>query len=72
MRVGLCGACVYAKVVANRRGSRFHLCLRSRSDPSYPRYPRLPVLDCRGFEAADGSATDAPGNGLQSSSGDDG
>lgn len=49
-RIGLCADCRHARVIRNRRGSEFHLCRRSRSDPAYPRYPRLPVLDCPGYE----------------------
>jgi hypothetical protein len=52
---GLCETCAHQQVIANTRGSRFSLCLRSRSDPAYPRYPRLPVLDCRGHEARPGT-----------------
>jgi hypothetical protein len=36
--------------VGNTRGSRFSLCERSKTDPSFAKYPRLPVLECRGFE----------------------
>lgn len=50
--VGLCALCVHARTIENRKGARFWFCLRSRSDPAFPRYPRLPVLDCRGFERA--------------------
>jgi hypothetical protein len=46
----LCDSCRHQRVVANTRGSRFSLCLRSRTDPDYPRYPRLPVLECAGYE----------------------
>lgn len=54
---GLCGRCSRARVIENRRGSRFYLCERSRDDPAYPRYPRLPVVRCAGYEpAADASA----------------
>ncbi len=48
--VGLCAACRYARILETRRGARFWLCQRSRTDPSYPRYPSLPVLACAGFE----------------------
>jgi hypothetical protein len=34
------------------RGSVFLLCEKSLSDLSFPKYPRLPVLACRGYEAA--------------------
>ena len=52
--IGLCETCCHRRVVKNTRGSVFHLCGRSRDDPSYPRYPRLPVLSCRGYEQAPG------------------
>lgn len=48
---GLCARCAHVRVVQSRRGSVFYLCLRSASDPSFPRYPRLPVLACRGYES---------------------
>ncbi len=47
---GLCDVCRHQHVVRTRRGSRFSLCRRSKTDPSYPKYPRLPVRECRGFE----------------------
>jgi hypothetical protein len=47
---GLCDTCAHQQVVRNTRGSVFSLCLRSRSDPAYPKYPRLPVLACPGHE----------------------
>jgi hypothetical protein len=47
---GLCDSCRHQQLVPNTRGSVFSLCLRSRSDPAYPRYPRLPVLRCAGHE----------------------
>lgn len=53
---GLCDSCVHRQLVPNTRGSVFSLCLRSRSDPSYPRYPRLPVVDCRGYEPTSSEA----------------
>lgn len=49
---GLCEGCRHTRVVQTRTGSRFFLCQRSAQDPAFPRYPRLPVLRCRGFEAA--------------------
>jgi hypothetical protein len=48
---GLCAVCRHARVVGSRRGSRFWLCSRSRTDPQFPRYPALPVLRCAGHEA---------------------
>jgi hypothetical protein len=50
---GLCADCRHQQLVPNTRGSVFSLCLRSRTDSSFPRYPPLPVLSCRGFEAAE-------------------
>lgn len=47
---GLCDRCAHQRLVANTRGSVFSLCLRSRTDPAYPRYPRVPVLACPGFD----------------------
>jgi hypothetical protein len=49
--VGLCLGCRHHRVVISGKGSIFHLCERSRTDPAYPRYPPLPVLVCRGVEA---------------------
>lgn len=48
--IGLCAACRHVKVIENRRGSRFHLCMLSEVDARYPKYPRLPVLKCEGYE----------------------
>jgi hypothetical protein len=49
---GLCDSCRHQQIVRNTRGSSFSLCLRSRTDPAYPRYPRLPVRECAGHEPA--------------------
>jgi GNAT superfamily N-acetyltransferase len=46
---GLCASCEYVQRIDSARGSRFYLCERSRTDPSYPRYPRLPVRACAGY-----------------------
>jgi len=51
---GLCARCRHRKIVGNRRGSLFTLCLRSRDDAGFPRYPPLPVLRCAGFEEGRG------------------
>ncbi len=51
--VGLCLECSHVKVVENRQGSRFYLCLRAHSDPTFRRYPEVPVLKCRGFETVE-------------------
>lgn len=48
---GLCDSCTHQQLVPNTRGSVFSLCLRSRTDPRFPRYPRVPVLTCPGHEA---------------------
>ncbi|HUN79404.1 MAG TPA: hypothetical protein VMU32_10815 [Solirubrobacteraceae bacterium] len=51
---GLCDSCRFQQEVRTTRGSRFSLCLRSRSEPDdYPRYPRLPVLSCAGHRPRD-------------------
>jgi hypothetical protein len=50
---GLCATCVHARVLENRRGSRFYLCELSKVDPSFPRYPPLPILACRGYTPAE-------------------
>ena len=66
---GLCGACRHAREVATTRGSRFILCERSRTDPTFARYPRLPVLACRGYEASppDAASPDDGGSSDHSS-----
>ena len=59
---GLCGVCEHARVLENRRRSRFYLCELSRVDPRYPRYPPLPVLACIGFRprSEEGAAAETP------------
>ena len=47
---GLCDTCRHQKLIGNTRGSTFSLCLRSRTQPEFPRYPRLPVAECPGYE----------------------
>lgn len=47
---GLCGRCRHARVVENRRGSRFWLCGRAKHDSRFRRYPVLPVLRCAAHE----------------------
>jgi hypothetical protein len=49
-RIGLCADCRFMRVVESARGSKFYLCERSTTDPTFPKYPRLPVLQCRGYE----------------------
>lgn len=48
--VGLCASCDHVKVMTSDKGSTFCLCLRSSSDPRFPKYPRLPVIECVGYE----------------------
>lgn len=48
--VGLCASCDHVKVMISDKGSTFYLCLRSTTDPTFPKYPRLPVIQCRGYE----------------------
>jgi hypothetical protein len=47
---GLCADCIHRKEIRSARGSIFVMCLRSFSEPEYPKYPPLPVLRCTGFE----------------------
>jgi hypothetical protein len=54
MQAGLCDACRHQQVVGTTRGTAYSLCLRSKTDPAYPKYPRLPVLRCPGFEPRTG------------------
>jgi hypothetical protein len=49
-RVGLCADCRYARRVVSERGSAYYLCLRSATEPTFPKYPELPVVICRGYE----------------------
>ncbi len=46
---GLCADCEYSKIIRSDRGGAFYQCLRSFTDPAFPKYPRLPVLDCSGY-----------------------
>ena len=46
----LCRICVSCREVISGKGSRFLLCLRSRSDRMFPKYPMQPVVRCEGFE----------------------
>ena len=49
---GECGTCRQAQVVRSARGAVFFLCLRSRTDASYPKYPALPRRGCPGHDPA--------------------
>jgi hypothetical protein len=46
---GLCGTCLYAKVIRSDRGSSFYRCGLSDTDPHFPKYPSLPVRQCSGW-----------------------
>jgi hypothetical protein len=48
--IGLCATCAHVNVIVSDRGSRFYFCLRSKTDPRFPRYPALPVLACIGYD----------------------
>jgi phosphinothricin acetyltransferase len=48
--LGLCSTCVHQKIIRSGRGSTFSMCLRHKTEPSYPKYPRLPVVACPGHE----------------------
>lgn len=50
MNAGLCESCVNARVIENRRGSRFHMCELSKTDARFPKYPPLPVVACPGYQ----------------------
>jgi GNAT superfamily N-acetyltransferase len=47
---GECGTCRQAQVVPSSRGTAFLLCLRSRTDPRFPKYPALPRWQCAGYD----------------------
>jgi hypothetical protein len=49
---GLCASCRHLRVLASRR-SVFVRCGRAETDAAFPRYPGLPVIRCRGYEAAE-------------------
>jgi len=55
--IGLCESCRHVQIIQNNRGSKFYLCLRANEDVSFAKYPRLPVLSCRGYDAADDSTS---------------
>jgi hypothetical protein len=49
-RFGLCDSCRHQRLVRTGRGSVFTMCLRAKTDASFPKYPRVPVTACRGHE----------------------
>jgi PEGA domain-containing protein len=58
---GLCATCIHARTIESAKGSKFLLCRRSATDPSYPKYPRLPVFSCPGYEAVSAdNSTETP------------
>jgi hypothetical protein len=56
---GLCEGCRHGRTVRGAR-SIFWRCARADTEPEFPRYPALPVLRCRGFEAAVAQPEAAP------------
>ena len=50
VKAGLCDSCTHQKLIRTGRGSVFSMCLRSRTDPRFPKYPRIPVERCPGYE----------------------
>lgn len=52
MEAGLCVTCKYLKLVENERGSKFVMCLLSKTNPSFRKYPSLPVFFCAGYLSA--------------------
>jgi hypothetical protein len=59
MHPGLCETCAFHREIRSGKGSLFHLCERSRTDPRYPLYPPIPVLACAGHRAT-GNPGEAP------------
>lgn len=54
--LGLCADCLHVRRVESESGSVFYRCDKARQEQDFPKYPPLPVLRCRGFEAATGNA----------------
>jgi hypothetical protein len=46
----LCETCAHLRAVISGKGSRFLLCLLSRTDCRYQKYPPQPVVLCAGYE----------------------
>jgi hypothetical protein len=57
VKAGLCDSCVHQKLIRTGRGSEFSMCLRSKTDPRFPKYPRIPVERCPGYEPKEVSAS---------------
>ena len=49
----LCQACAEVKILKNKKGSTFYLCLKHKEDLHFPKYPRQPVKVCNGFVPQD-------------------
>lgn len=60
MTIGLCEACIFHSLVVSSKGTEFHLCEKSKTNPSFPRYPRLPVKECEGFQAEKNTPNESP------------
>jgi hypothetical protein len=62
-QAGLCARCQHLKVIQSERGSRFVMCLLSRTNPAFPKYPPLPVLSCAGYvESGEGKNKNEEGH----------
>lgn len=48
-RVGLCGSCGSAKVLATKTGAAIFQCQRSAVDASFPKFPPLPMKSCSAY-----------------------
>ena len=45
----LCARCKNVKLITNRRGSTFLMCLLHKEDERFMQYPPQPVEQCDGF-----------------------
>lgn len=59
---GLCATCANARIVRNRRGSEFVMCMMHVREENYPKYPRLPVLICPGYVELTDDSSGEPAN----------
>ena len=62
LSAGLCASCSHAEILRSKR-SAFLRCARAAADARFARYPTLPVLSCRGFEAAPAGGPDEQASG---------
>lgn len=51
----LCTSCKEVRIINNKRGSVFLLCLKSKQNNSYSKYPVQPILSCPGYSFAEES-----------------